>query len=85
MCVITDIRVQLFWIANAVFTMSNALVKLSLLTQYLRFFEVPSMRIACKGLIILISIWGSIYSFIAWFPVSSSIADLCTVWYLGTY
>lgn len=48
--------------------MSNALVKLSLLAQYLRIFENPAMRIFCKALIVLISVWGSIYSFIAWFP-----------------
>lgn len=59
---------QLFWVANASFTMSNALVKLSLLAQYLRVFELPAMRMSCKALIVLISVWGSIYSFIAWFP-----------------
>lgn len=58
----------MFWVANAVFSMSNALVKLSLLSQYLRLFQVPAIRVACKILIVLISIWGTIYSFIAWFP-----------------
>lgn len=48
--------------------MSNALVKLSLLAQYLRVFEIPIMRFTCKTLIYLIATWGSIYSFIAWFP-----------------
>lgn len=48
--------------------MSNALIKLSLLAQYHRLFEVPAMRLICKMLIIMISIWGTIYSFIAWFP-----------------
>lgn len=48
--------------------MSNALVKLSLLAQYLRIFESPAMRVTCKVLMVLVSVWGSIYSFIAWFP-----------------
>lgn len=48
--------------------MSNTLVKLSLLAQYLRVFEVPAMRRACKVLIGLVSLWGSIYTFVAWFP-----------------
>lgn len=48
--------------------MSNALVKLSLLAQYVRVFEIPAMRLTCKILILMISLWGSIYSFIAWFP-----------------
>lgn len=68
----TDLQhrsLQLFWVANAVFTMSNALVKLSLLSQYLRIFQNAPMRFACKSLMILVSIWGSSYSFIAWFPV----------------
>lgn len=54
--------------ANSVFTMSNALVKLSLLAQYLRAFQVPAMRLACKLLLVLVAVWGAIYSFIAWFP-----------------
>lgn len=48
--------------------MSNALVKLSLLSQYLRVFQIPVMRLTCKILIVLVSLWGTIYSFIAWFP-----------------
>lgn len=48
--------------------MSNALVKLSLVAQYLRIFDIPVMRHICKVLILLISVWGSVYSFIAWFP-----------------
>ncbi|CAN8104107.1 unnamed protein product [Discula destructiva] len=48
--------------------MSNALVKLSLLAQYLGVFEAPTIRLTCKILIGLVSIWGSIYTFIAWFP-----------------
>lgn len=59
---------QLFWVANSVFNMSNALVKLSLLAQYLRVFEVPAMRLACKLFIALVSVWGAVYSFVAWFP-----------------
>lgn len=59
---------KLFWVANAAFTMSNALVKLSLLAQYLRVFELPIMRLTCKVLICLVAIWGLIYSFIAWVP-----------------
>lgn len=48
--------------------MSNALVKLSLLAQYLRVFRFPAMRLTCKLFIALVLVWGAIYSFIAWFP-----------------
>ncbi|KAL0941911.1 uncharacterized protein CTRU02_204674 [Colletotrichum truncatum] len=60
----------LFYISNASFSMSNALVKLSLLFQYMRVFEdrMPRLRIVTIGLIIVVSIWGLVFSFIAWFP-----------------
>jgi hypothetical protein len=48
--------------------MSTALIKLSLLFQYLRAVDSGRIRIFCIALIVIISIWGFIYSFMAWFP-----------------
>lgn len=49
--------------------MSTALVKLSLLFQYLRIFkEERIMRRICIGLIWFVSLWGSAITFISWAP-----------------
>lgn len=54
--------------------MALALVKLSLLFQYLRLLEInpdmkqPKTRIAIVVLIIATSIWGLVYSILAWVP-----------------
>lgn len=50
--------------------MSNALVKLSLLFQYMRIFRdrMPRLRLLTIGMITVVSIWGILLSFMAWFP-----------------
>lgn len=50
--------------------MSNALVKLSVLLQYLRLFKdrMPGLRLRSLCLILIVSVWGFVFSFMAWFP-----------------
>ncbi|KAF3799751.1 hypothetical protein GCG54_00000997 [Colletotrichum gloeosporioides] len=61
---------QLFYMSNASFSTSNALVKLSILLQYLRLFKgrMRNLRVATTMLIIIVSMWGFAFSFMAWFP-----------------
>ena len=47
---------------------STALIKISLLFQYLRVFERGTWTYRCALLLlVVISLWGFAYSFIAWF------------------
>lgn len=49
--------------------MSTAFIKLSLLFQYLRVFkDRGASRGLCIILIAVTALWGTAYSFIAWFP-----------------
>ena len=64
----TNISFQRFYIANGTYSMSTALIKLSLLFQYLRMFERGLTRTLCIGMIVIISCWGIAYSIMAWFP-----------------
>lgn len=61
---------QLFYFSNASFSTSNALVKLSILLQYVRVFQdrMERLKIAARVLIAVVSIWGFAFSFMAWFP-----------------
>ena len=62
-----------FYIMNGLYITETAIIKISLLLQYLRIFKAGTMRWICLSLIITISLWGFAYSFMAWvpcFPVS---------------
>lgn len=48
--------------------MSNALVKVSLLLQYLRTFVEPILRRLCITLIVITCAYGIAFGFMAWFP-----------------
>ena len=45
-----------------------ALVKISLLLQFLRIFKTGVMRWICITLLVLVSLWGLGFSIIGWFP-----------------
>ncbi|KAJ4386469.1 hypothetical protein N0V93_009365 [Gnomoniopsis smithogilvyi] len=69
--------VEMFWWANACYNMSMAAIKLSILFQYLRLLsdhagsdktQPKILRIAVIVLIVLTSIWGLVYSVLAWVP-----------------
>lgn len=59
---------QLFYIENAIYICQTALIKISLLLQYLRIFKAGTMRWVCLSLLVIILLWGTAYGFLAWFP-----------------
>ncbi|KAF3055118.1 hypothetical protein GL218_07726 [Daldinia childiae] len=64
---------KIFYVTNASYNMSATLIKMSLLFQYLRVYHSGSLRITCIIMLIVVSIWGAVYSFMGWvpcFPVS---------------
>lgn len=67
----------MFWWANACYNMSMAAIKLSILFQYLRLLsdhpgsdrtEPKMLKLAVIALIVITSIWGIVYSILAWVP-----------------
>jgi len=60
---------QYFYLANAAYVSSTALIKISLLFQYLRLYEPrTALYRLCVILIVIVGLWGSAFSFIAWVP-----------------
>jgi hypothetical protein len=59
---------------------ATALIKMSLLFQYLRAFDCPTWtRRFTQVLLVLIGIWGLVFAFLAWFPC---LPDPSTFWRL---
>jgi hypothetical protein len=61
------------YITNAAYHTTTALIKASLLFQYLRMFREGIRHKICIVLLCLVAVWGFIFSFMAWvpcFPVS---------------
>lgn len=49
--------------------MSTALIKISLLLQYMRLYQRGTrLYNTCRGLAVFVSLWGIVYSIIAWVP-----------------
>lgn len=71
----------MFWWCNAFYNMTLALVKLSLLVQYLRLLDEhpaarqPRLRAAVVALIVVVSAWGLIWTVVAWVPCVPVSAD----------
>ncbi|KAF1960459.1 hypothetical protein CC80DRAFT_294371 [Byssothecium circinans] len=59
---------KFFYLANACYITEAALIKMSLLFQYLRIFKSGTMRWICLVMLGLVTIWGLAYGFLAWFP-----------------
>ncbi|KAF2004880.1 hypothetical protein P154DRAFT_21289 [Amniculicola lignicola CBS 123094] len=59
---------SIFYAENAIYITESALIKVSLLLQYLRIFNAGTMRWICLSLLVVISGWGLTFSFMAWFP-----------------
>ncbi|PSN68649.1 hypothetical protein BS50DRAFT_619467 [Corynespora cassiicola Philippines] len=57
-----------FYVENAIYISNTAVIKISLLFQYLRIFKAGAMRWICLSLLVLITLWGCAYGFIAWIP-----------------
>ncbi|ETS78989.1 hypothetical protein PFICI_08842 [Pestalotiopsis fici W106-1] len=59
---------QSFYVSNASYAMSTALVKASLLFQYLRIFKSGCHRIICIVILVITCLWGAAYTILTWFP-----------------
>ncbi|CAJ2503364.1 Uu.00g107580.m01.CDS01 [Anthostomella pinea] len=59
---------KVFYVTNASYNTSAALIKISLLFQYMRIFDRGMMRMVCIFLLVMVGLWGTAYSFMAWFP-----------------
>ncbi|KAK6208338.1 hypothetical protein LQW54_006962 [Pestalotiopsis sp. IQ-011] len=57
-----------FYVSNASYAMSTALVKASLLFQYLRIFKSGWIRIVCIVVLVATCLWGTAYTVLTWFP-----------------
>lgn len=65
---------QTFYVAHNLYLSETAIIKASLLVQYLRIFKAGRMRWLCLGLLALVSMWGLAFSIMGWFsckPVST--------------
>jgi hypothetical protein len=56
------------YISNAAYHTTTALIKVSLLLQYLKLFRQGILRYATIILLVLVTLWGIGFSFLAWFP-----------------
>jgi hypothetical protein len=56
------------WVSNAAYHTTTALIKISLLLQYLKLFRQGMLRHITIILLVTVAIWGIIFSFLAWFP-----------------
>ena len=66
------------YLFGAAYNCSTALIKISLLLQYLRVFERGTWTYRCAQLLlVVISLWGFSFGFIAWF---SCLPDPSALW-----
>ncbi|KXJ90456.1 hypothetical protein Micbo1qcDRAFT_70681 [Microdochium bolleyi] len=63
-----DKWLKTFYICNASYQLSNMLVKLSLLLQYLRLYESGPIRVFTKAMFGIVLVWGLTFSLLAWIP-----------------
>lgn len=56
------------YVTNAAYHTTTTLIKVSLLLQYLRLFRQGPRRTTCLILLGLVTIWGCVFSFLAWVP-----------------
>lgn len=56
------------YVTNAAYHTTTALIKASLLLQYLRLFRQGTLRWICMVLLATVAGWGLAFSFLAWFP-----------------
>ncbi|KAI1212119.1 uncharacterized protein F4807DRAFT_417604 [Annulohypoxylon truncatum] len=57
-----------FYTTNAAYNMSTTFIKISLLFQYLRVFHTGYLRTICIIMLVIVGLWGTVYSAIAWVP-----------------
>ncbi|KAH6614068.1 hypothetical protein C7974DRAFT_70203 [Boeremia exigua] len=56
------------YVTTAAYHTTTALIKVSLLLQYLRLFRQGILRYIVLGLLVTVAAWGVAFSFMAWFP-----------------
>lgn len=56
------------YVTNAAYHTTTALIKISLLTQYLRLFRAGTLRYVTMVLLFTVAGWGLAFMFLAWFP-----------------
>jgi hypothetical protein len=56
---------------NALYITEAAIIKASLLLQYLRIFKAGFMRWICLVLLVTVMLWGFAYGFMVWFPCTN--------------
>ena len=56
------------YVTNAAYHTTTALIKISLLLQYLRLFRKGTLRYVTMILLGVVTAWGIAFSFLAWFP-----------------
>ena len=61
---------QTFYIEHNLYLTQTAIIKVSLVLQYLRIFKAGGMRWLCLSLLIVISLWGLAFSIMGWFACS---------------
>jgi hypothetical protein len=59
---------QYFYAENALYCSQTAVIKISLLLQYLRIFKAGKMRWITIGLLVIVTLWGLAFSLLAWVP-----------------
>lgn len=55
------------YVTNAAYHTTTALIKISLLCQYLRMFQGIRRKV-CIVMLVIVSLWGATFSFMSWFP-----------------
>lgn len=63
-----QVMMKYLYVTNAAYHTTTALIKLSLLLQYLRLFRQGTLRYICIILLAIVAAWGLAFSFLAWFP-----------------
>ncbi|KAK4153771.1 integral membrane protein, partial [Chaetomidium leptoderma] len=70
-----------FYVFNGSYAMSTALIKISLLLQYIRLYHRGTLLYnICRALVVFVALWGVAYSIIAWVPCVP-VSDYWTVIY----
>ncbi|KAJ4987283.1 hypothetical protein SVAN01_07294 [Stagonosporopsis vannaccii] len=59
-----------FYIENNIYLTETAIIKISLLLQYLRIFKAGRMKWVCVTLLVVITLWGLGFSSVGWFSCS---------------
>jgi hypothetical protein len=57
-----------YYVTSAAYVTTSVSIKLSLLFQYLRLFRGDYRRTLVLVLLVIVALWGSVFTFMSWFP-----------------